>query len=161
VKVKVRPAVFDDITALMKLAKEVHYAYRAIRWVPFEDNIDGWMDWFILCIGDPEHFLYVAEEKEEGKGALVGLLCGDVGPVFAASYVTKIAYEKLLWVTPDHRGKRTGAALIEKLCEDAKAAGCSDVYIGVSARFKNARKVDKIYRDLGFKLEERHYSRRL
>lgn len=156
----VRPAQSSDMAELMRMAKEIHYAHGAKRWVLFEDNIAEWMMALNECIESHggDKLIYVVEQE---PGKLVGFVTAVVGPVFWGVGNTKIAYEQLIWVDEEHRGSAFGKELIEQLCSDAKQLGCTDVFIGVSCRFPGAKKIGSMYRDLGFKLEERHFSRRL
>jgi len=149
----IREATQEDLTRLLELAKAFHIKARGKRFILFEDNIEGWTGWFEGCIQSDTHLSIVAVDDD---GTLCGFLTGFIGPVMFAPGKTRMAYEGSLWVELDYQRKGHARDLIAVFCGWAKEKGCSHVTMA-SHRYFGWAKPDKLYRSMGFELEEKHY----
>ena len=147
----IREATMNDMPELMRMARSFHFAANGKRFIRFEDNTDGWVGWFRDCIADPGRTCLIAED--DGP---CGFITALTGPLLFAPGKTKMAYEGNLWVDEAARTNGHARHLIQAAKDWAKANGCSHLTMAAH-RFFGFKGPDKLYRSMGFELEEKHY----
>lgn len=124
-QVNIRAALEDDLEAIMQIEES---SFGSTAW-----PIDSMQS--ELAAGFDRHY-FVAEHGEQ----MVGYAgCSAIPNAHADVMTIAVAHE--------HRGKKIGEALMQKLLEVAKAKHCTEMFLEVRADNEVAQ---KLYRKLGF-----------
>jgi len=148
----IRLATKDDLPAMVALTEAFHKAAHLQRFAPWEAS--KWESWLTDVLASDQATCIVADDE-----GVVGMAVAGVMPAYWNNDV-KLLREAVLFVDPKHTGKGIGTELIDELVDYAKSTGCQAVSVGTSQAM-NPRSLGKLYRKLGFTLEEKAYIRRL
>lgn len=137
----IRPAVIDDLQALLKLAERMHEESPRFSRVP--PSRTRMSQTLIRLMSDTYGFAWVAEDDGEPVGMMLGLAAPHWGCEALA------ACDLLLYVLPEHRGGRTAPALVERFRDWTREIGCHLVTVGVTAGINNEGAA-RLYERQGF-----------
>lgn len=148
----IRTALFDDLDALVSLARCYHD--EAHGWLPFDADYVR-ESFRMRCIDTMDGICLLLVEGIQP----VGFLAAAVSSFFSAPI--KIAAELAWYVHPDHRGR--GAALLDEFEAWARERGCAACGLGMN-EFPDPRRSEalaRLYRRNGYDPFERAFLKKL
>jgi len=145
----IRAALESDFNDIETMAAE--FWQHAGFGVPYKA---GSAHFYIKAAYD-QQLLIVAEKNQK----LVGFAAGATAPLMGNSdYI--VGTELAWWVQPEHRNSKLGHRLLKSLEQAAKVAGC-DFWSMLYMESSMPGTIKKIYKQMGYKLQETTYLKRL
>ena len=149
----IRQTQRDDLSDLLTMYRLCSQHGRIYKYQPFEDRAEFMARTFLADMENPRSAIFIARDSE---GKPLGFLIARIGPLWSCPGVS-VAYSLTVWVQPEARGEGVGRGLINALTEWATEKNCTRVFIGARMAFNNSRRTELLYRDLGFKVEEKTF----
>lgn len=132
-------------------------------WLPlaiefYNEGFDGYKWGFVENDAKLTYMLFIQNHlcfMAEVDGEIVGCMAGVITQHhFNYGF---IYYQEAMWyVKPDFRGKGVASALLKATEGECRQLGCQKISVGISQSVL-PEKLDRVYRQMGFKLFETHY----
>lgn len=145
----IRPAAFEDMDEIVRLARQMHGESR-YQHMPFAGDL----------LAETAGKLIVHDGGFATVGEIDGRLCSLMLAGISERWFTYdlMAFEYGVYVEPEERGGLLGVRMIQSFANWAKALGVKYITLGVTTGI-NDEVIGKIYQRMGFELVGAVYAR--
>lgn len=138
---RVARATEDDLLPVLELAGRMHS--ESPRYSPFPIDPTKLAEIVTALITHDDGLLLVAYDGDN----LIGMFWGFIDEIFFSR--VRVSADLLLYITPEHRGCRLATRLVRGYEDWARAAGVTEIQVGVSAGIEDEL-ATKLYERLGY-----------